>query len=111
MRAIDVDELQRLMDSDEDVTVINVLPPEQHEKKHVPGSINIPLSESDFEERVEEAAGGKSATVVVYCANEDCDLSPQASRRLDEDGFEDVIDFKGGVEAWDRAGLEVETAS
>ncbi len=111
MRDINVQELQQIMGSDGNATVVNVLPRDKHEQQHVPDSISIPLNEPNFEEKVEEAAGGKSATVVVYCANEDCDLSPKAAERLEQAGFEDVRDFTGGTRAWGEAGLELESAT
>jgi len=111
MRTVDTQEFQKLTESDDNVTIVNVLPREKFEERHIPGSVSIPLQEPNFEDRVEEAAGGKSATVVVYCANEDCDASPKAAEKLEEAGFEDVIDFTGGTAAWNEAGLEVETAA
>jgi rhodanese-related sulfurtransferase len=104
MRTIDTDELRDILDSNGNVALINVLPAEKFEEKHIPDSINIPIASPRFEEQVEEAVGDKSATVIVYCANEACDASPKAAVKLGEAGFEDVIDYSGGTQAWEQAG-------
>jgi len=46
--------------------------------------------------------------VVVYCANAECDASPKAAERLEEAGFTDVVDYQGGTQSWEEAGLAIE---
>lgn len=101
MQTIDRDKLQQMNETDhEDFVLINVLPREKFNKRHIRTSINIPVDEDDFTDRVEGVAGDKHRKIVVYCANTDCDASPTAARKLDEAGFDRVYDYEGGTEDW-----------
>ena len=93
---------------DKNPTVVNTLEKEHFEKKHIPKSINVPVSAPDLEQRVEGEAGGKDKPVVVYCAGQECDASAKAGKRLEEAGFSQVYDFEGGTEAWEKAGHPIE---
>ena len=111
MQTMTVQQLKAMMDRNEDFTLINVLDREDFERSRIPGSENVPVSRDDFEDRVEELAGGKDAQIVVYCASFDCEASPKAAKKLDEAGFENVYDFEGGTKEWMRAGHEIERGS
>ena len=101
METIDRDELKRMNETNhEDFVLINVLPREEFNEKHIRTSINIPVDSDDFAEKVESVAGGKDRKIVVYCANFDCDASPTAARKLEEAGFDKVYDYEGGTEDW-----------
>jgi len=89
----------------EGVTIINVLAPEAHAKKHIPDTVNVPLGADDFPSLVERKVGAKENPVVVYCASIDCDASPKAAERLRSAGFSRVYDCEGGIAAWEKADL------
>ena len=84
----------------EDFVLINVLSPESFNKKHIRTSINIPQDDPNFEETVEKVAGSKDRKIVVYCADSDCQASPNAAKKLDEAGFSQVYDYEGGTKDW-----------
>jgi rhodanese-related sulfurtransferase len=84
--------------------LINTLPPEHFAKTKIPNSVNIPLESSDFIQRVEALAGNKSRTVIVYCANEECDSSKRAAAVLEDAGFSNVFEYEGGAQAWEESG-------
>jgi len=44
--------------------------------------------------------GAKTDKLVVYCANQQCDSSEKATKKLEEAGFTSVLTYKGGAEAW-----------
>lgn len=109
MQAITMEELQDKMASqgDNDLLLINVLDPESFRKKHIPGSVNIPLEGEgeDFAGEVEKIAGSKERHIVIYCASLDCEDSARAGERLEEAGFLNIFDFEGGMKIWeDNAG-------
>ncbi len=93
---------------DDDLVVIDVLPSEHYAKRHIPGAVNVPLSEADFVQQVADVAGSKSTNVVVYCANTECDASLRAAKKLEAAQFENVFAFEGGVEAWQESHLPLE---
>lgn len=108
MKTITAKEVKQILENDEGAPVINVLPPEHHRKMHIPGSISIPMDEDSFVQRVGHVAKDKGHPVVVYCADESCNASPTAAKKLEDAGFEDVKDFEGGVKAWTEAGFPLE---
>jgi len=101
-------ELKDMLDRNEDFALINVLPEEKFRHEHIPGSLNIPVTERGFNARVEEAAGGKEGKVVVYCADFDCHASVAAAHKLEHAGFTQVYDYAGGMADWREAGYPVE---
>ena len=106
MRTVTTDELQRLRQ--QDVNVINVLGEEQFKEKHIPGSRNVPMDRDDFVEKVSDLVGYKKSPVVVYCADKSCNASPKAAKKLEQAGFGSVFDYEGGVQEWEKAGLNLE---
>lgn len=109
MKSIGTNELESMRERYEDLAVVNVLDKAAYLERHIPGSANIPVGESPFASRVEKLAGGKDKPVVVYCASGTCDASPKAAKKLDQAGFEQVYDYEGGMEAWSKAGKEIES--
>jgi rhodanese-related sulfurtransferase len=109
MEKIQVKHVKALKNSGEAVTLINVLPKENFRKEHIPGSINIALSEEgDFIQRVESAVPSKNHKIIVYCANKECLASSKAAKALDHAGFSQVMDFKGGIQEWKDVGEPIE---
>ncbi|MBB3189655.1 rhodanese-like domain-containing protein [Halomonas cerina] len=101
MQPITRDELKTMNEAEhEDFVLINVLAPEAFNKEHIRTSINIPVKDENFVEKVEGVVGCKYRKVVVYCANFDCDASPKAAKRLEEAGFTQVYDYEGGTKDW-----------
>ncbi|MEX0654269.1 MAG: rhodanese-like domain-containing protein [Phycisphaeraceae bacterium] len=111
MQTIDARQLEQMKARNEDFLLINVLPEESFREQHIPGSVNIPVNEDDFEERVEQLAGDKERTVVVYCASTECTASPAAANKLEDVGFTHVIDFAGGMQEWEQTNHPVETGA
>jgi len=109
MKTLNAQELKDRIENRGDTLVIDVLPVEHHREAHVPGSANIPLGDDGFVQAVDDAAKSKDQPIVVYCANTECDLSPNAARTLENAGFENVADFEGGIEEWKAAGFKAET--
>lgn len=108
MKKLSAREVRKILKRNSDVRLINVLPEDRFVKKHLPHSVNIPLGEDSFLQRVEQVVVDKSAKVVVYCADSTCNASPQAAKRLEEAGFEHVQDFEGGIAEWEDAGFPLE---
>lgn len=101
MKAIDRDTLKRMNKVEhEDFVLINVLPREAFNQRHIRTSINIPVGADDFVEQVGSVVGNKDRKIVVYCANFDCDASPKAADKLEEAGFSRIYDYEGGTEDW-----------
>jgi PQQ-dependent catabolism-associated CXXCW motif protein len=51
--------------------------------------------------------GDKSTPIVTYCANPECWMSYNAALRAINAGYTNVLWYRGGLEAWQRAGQPV----
>ena len=85
------------------VTVLDVRPPEEYAAGHLPGAINIPLSE--LEQHLAELP--RENEVVAYCRGPYCVLAFEAVRRLRAQGYQ-ARRLENGYPEWKRAGLPVE---
>ena len=86
------------------VTVLDVRPPEEYASGHVPGAINIPLSE--LERHLDELDPAQE--VVAYCRGPHCVLAFDAVSRLRKKGMK-ARRLDGGLPEWRLGGLPVET--
>ena len=100
-------ELRTKLVGSEKVVLVDTLPSKQHEDAHLPGAINVPHKEVD--ELAPKLLPDKSAHIVVYCSNRACQNSPQAARRLDVLGYENVYDYEEGKQDRIGAGLPTES--
>ncbi|MBO6720122.1 MAG: metalloregulator ArsR/SmtB family transcription factor [Rhizobiaceae bacterium] len=87
------------------VTVLDVRPPDEFAVGHLPGAVNIPLSE--LESRLAEL--DPDHEIVAYCRGPWCVLSFEAVAALRARGFR-VRRLEDGLPEWRAAGLPVENA-
>ncbi|WP_182113028.1 MULTISPECIES: rhodanese-like domain-containing protein [unclassified Actinotalea] len=102
MREIDVTTLQQALADDAEATVVDVREVHEFESGHVPGAVNVPLSE--FVERAGEVT---SLEGEVYVICESGGRSGQVAAWLGQQGH-DVVNVAGGTGAWRAAGRPVE---
>jgi ArsR family transcriptional regulator len=86
------------------VTVIDVRPPDEFALGHVPGALNIPLSQLDRW----MADLDPDQEIVAYCRGAYCVLSFEAVASLRKKGFK-ARRLEDGLPEWKAAGLTVET--
>jgi ArsR family transcriptional regulator len=87
------------------VTVLDVRPPDEFAVGHLPGAINIPLSE--LEKRLAEL--DPDHEIVAYCRGPWCVLSFEAVAALRARGFK-IRRLEDGLPEWRAAGLPVQLA-
>ena len=85
------------------VTVLDVRPPEEYRAGHLPGAINIPLSE--IKRRLSKLP--KSKEIVAYCRGPYCVLAFEAVARLRKKGLK-ARRLEEGYPEWRLRGLPVE---
>ena len=85
------------------VTVLDVRPPEEYAAGHLPGAVNIPLS--DLEKHLNHLPEGKE--VVAYCRGPYCILAFDAVATLRAHGIP-ARRYEAGYPEWQTAGLPTE---
>lgn len=78
----------------EDLFILDVRQPEEYEESSIPGSVLIPLAE--LRERLDEVP--RDREIIVHCKAGG--RSARALKLLQEEGFDNVINVDGGMDAW-----------
>ncbi len=102
---ISAGELKAKIDRGDKFHLVETLMPQEYEKWHLPGAINIHFNKIGKEAR---ERFGEADEIVVYCHDEECNASPIAAKKLESMGYENVFEFSGGKKAWKEAGYPVE---
>jgi len=98
-------ELSHMLESGEDIVVIDVREAEDYAKGHVPGSHNLP------QDRWQSFDGlRKDRTNIVLCYAHVCHLAAKACVQFAGAGFP-VVEMDGGFEAWKENDLKIEKSS
>ena len=97
-------DVKTLVDQDR-VQLVDVLPPSEYKKEHLPRAINGPLESMTAETT---KALRKDIAVIVYSTDFQCDLSARAAWRLESMGFQEVYRYTPGKADWLAAGLPTE---
>jgi len=123
---IDLEKLDKVI-KEKTALVINALDFKDYDKDKIPGSINLPASElndlgSEEKERkvvdflkekisgvkqLEEKVKGntldiKDVPIVTYCAKKQCKTSQKLLDHFYECGVNNVLEFSGGMELWNK---------
>ena len=86
----------------DDVVLIDVREDWEYAEGHIPGATLIPLGE--VPNRLAEIP--KDKTVVAVCRSGN--RSGQATSFLQQQGFDNVHNMQGGMNAWSQAGFDIE---
>ncbi|WP_423147929.1 rhodanese-like domain-containing protein [Rubrolithibacter danxiaensis] len=88
----------------EQALVLDVRTPEEYATGHIRGAVNIDWKNAEeFKAKANELQ--KTQPVYVYCRSGA--RSEKASNWLSTNGFTNVTDLEGGIEAWKKAGKRV----
>ena len=100
---LDTDALRTLL-HDHDVQLVEVLPSDDYDEEHLPGAVNVPLTD------LEGAATtlDRNKPTVVYGFDLQDDRAHRAATRLERQDFADVRVYPAGKVAWLAEGLPAE---
>ena len=116
-RTITTQTIHQLLVSDRTPVLVDVLGGGEHET--IPGAIWLKgagtgkhLNDSiqkKFATRLQAfTQGDKARTVIFFCLNAECWLSHNAALRATALGYANILWYRGGIEAWQQAGLPTE---
>jgi rhodanese-related sulfurtransferase len=107
-KTIDREELfRRHRTSPASLLLVDVRDRDDYEEEHIKGAISIPLREVNMRARTLES----DREIVVYCGSYTCQMSVKAAKILTGKGFNDVVEYEGGLLDWKGAGLPTEGKS
>ncbi len=102
IREIDVRQLREMRKMPEKPVIIDVREQDEVEQGMIPGAIHIPRGY--LEQRVEQQVPEYDVPVVVHCASGV--RSAFATDTLQQMGYSNVVNLKGGFGAWKEAGFD-----
>lgn len=105
VRDVTREELRAKMERGDRFVLVDALSQEHYASSHLHGAVNLPY---EFVDEAEKVLPDKSAEIVVYCMNVQCEASGLEARELVEMGYENVLHYAAGKQDWIRAGLPVE---
>lgn len=97
-------EFNSYIDAGKQTMVLDVRTPEEFQGGYIRGAVNINYRADDFEKQV--AKLDRTKTYLLYCLAGG--RSSDAATYMREHGFKAVEELKGGVLAWEKAGLTLE---
>jgi len=105
MKQINAEDLLKKIENSENFKLIDVLLPSGYGKWHIPGAINIEIDElEDLAPKMLD----KNEEIIVYCASFECQSSTRAVKILENLGFTNVSEYKGGKKEWMEKNYPIE---
>lgn len=95
-------ELNRMIETGENITIIDVRAEEDYREGHVPGAINLPQDQWQTLHGLD-----KNKTNVVYCYSIVCHLAKKACLEFATKGYP-VMELDGGIDEWREHDLPLE---
>ena len=89
------------------VQLVDVRTPEEFSQGHLKGAVNYDINGADFDGQL--AKLDKSKPVLVYCLSGG--RSASAAEKMEEKGFREVYNMKGGIMKWNAANQPIEKGS
>ncbi|HEY8750129.1 MAG TPA: rhodanese-like domain-containing protein [Tepidisphaeraceae bacterium] len=103
VKQIDIDQFDKLRQEKNNV-VLDVRTAQEFNQGHVPGAVNVDISDPQFKTKI--AALDKSKTYLVHCAKGV--RSARATKIMAPLGFTDILDYHGGFDEWKKSSKPVE---
>ncbi|APY07739.1 thioredoxin [Winogradskyella sp. J14-2] len=107
VKLVTAEEMQSILEL-EDVQLVDVRTPKEHNKERIANSQNIDYNSPTFDEDISKL--DKAKPVILYCKGGK--RSAKCAKKLKEAGFEKVYDLDGGISKWkhsDKLKIEVKS--
>jgi len=105
IKQINAEDLLKKIENSENFKLVDVLLPAGYGKWHIPQAINI---EIDKLEDLAIKMLDKNEEIIVYCASFECQSSTRAVKILENLGFTNVLEYKGGKKEWMEKNYPIE---
>ena len=99
VQEVSVQELHEMRERGEEFLLLDVREPQEHAMAHIEGAELLPLGQ--LEARVGELEKWKAKRVVIHCHHGG--RSAHACHVLQQHGFSNALNLRGGIDAWSRS--------
>lgn len=106
IRTLSFNDLLDMYKNNARFVLVDVRSREDYDKSHLPGALSIPLEDiRDYADRLD-----RGEEIVTYCGGFQCPASTEAAKELMKLGFNNVRDYKGGIQEWTEKGYPAESS-
>jgi rhodanese-related sulfurtransferase/polyisoprenoid-binding protein YceI len=107
-QSIPPQELDRWLEESREMILVDTLPAEQYERRHLPEALNFCVFEVVFMEEIRKRVPDRGHTIVVYGDCWETFEAAAAAEKLVRNGYQNVFTLEGGICGWEEAGFELE---
>jgi rhodanese-related sulfurtransferase len=94
--------VKKQLDEKAPITLIDSRPKaRKYDKGHIPGAISIP--DSEFDKHTGKLPADKTASLIFYCEDVACVLSPKSAAKAVALGYTNVMTMPVGYVGWEKA--------
>lgn len=86
--------------------VIDALPEQMYNKRHIKGAYNLPVDKRTTEEKIKKIVknrfnkSSKHIPIIIYCYFDGCDAAEKVLKRLNKLGYNNIVHYKKGIKSW-----------
>lgn len=107
VKLVTAEEMESILEL-EDVQLIDVRTPKEHDEERIANSQNIDYNSPTFDEDISKL--DKEKPVILYCKGGG--RSAKCAKKLKDAGFQKIYDLEGGISKWkhsDKLKIEVKS--
>ena len=108
MKELSLNEFEEFCRNNPHALAVNVQPEEKFRMGHIPDSVNVPLASADFIHKISSLAPKKDQPLVIYSETAESGESMNAAKQLIKAGYNNVMNFSGGLNEWINAGRNLD---
>ena len=101
-------ELYQWISEERDFIMIDTLPPEFYQSRHIAGAHNACVYEIIFREQVREITSDVGSCIVLYDSSNRSQGAETAAEKLSAIGYTQIFVLSGGIEEWEGSGYPVD---
>jgi rhodanese-related sulfurtransferase len=102
-RELNAQEFARLLEQ-ADAVILDVRTPREFQSGYIKGAVNVDINGPDFDKKIAELDRNK--TYLIYCASGA--RSARACGKMARMNFTKLVNLRGGIIAWRKAGMPLE---
>lgn len=100
-------ELYRWITEERNLLIIDTLPPEFYQSRHMVGAHNACVFEITFLDQIRQITSDMKSCIILYDSSNRSQGAESAAQKLSVIGFEQVFVLSGGIEEWEGSGYPV----
>lgn len=101
MNILTAQEVKNKITQNPEIKLIMTLSPIAYQKCHIPNSLNV------WDINLAKAQFSKETEIIVYCSDKTCMASFYAYQQLEEEGYQKIWRFAGGLVEWEEMGFDL----